>query len=90
MSRQEKNDSEEVQPPLSREQFAWSSIGLVVALFLFLGSGNLTGVQFASLALAGTKALSWYYYDKKLDLFFAVGYLLTVFWWQALLASGGG
>jgi len=83
--REQKPQSDEAgTPPVTREQFALSSLGLVVALFLFLGAGNLTGVKATSLVLSGTKALSWYYYDKKLDLVFAIAYLLAVAGWQTV------
>ena len=68
--------------PITRGQFALSSLGLVIALFLFLGTGNLTGVKATSIVMSGMKALSWYYYDKKLDLFFAIAYLVSVAGWQ--------
>ena len=78
-----KKNNEEEKAPISKVQFAWSSIGLVTGLFLFLGAGNMLGVKIAALMMSGTKALSWYYYDRKLDLVFAIAYLLTVFGWQA-------
>jgi len=75
----------EKTPPLSQVQFAWASLGTVAALFLFLGAGNLQGVQVAALTMAGIRSVSWYYYEKWVDLAFAIAYMGLVATWQLLI-----
>lgn len=71
--------------PVSKEQFAMFSLALVTALFLFLAVDNLKGVQASAVLLSITKISSWYYHDRKIDLFFAIAYLLAVAGWLAIL-----
>ena len=77
-------EQESNQPPISRLQFALSDLGLVIALFMFLGAGNLQGVKATAITISFCKILGWYYYDRKIDLLFAVGYILAVAGWQSI------
>jgi hypothetical protein len=68
---------EEKQPIISEAQFLWASVGMVVAIFLAIGSGDL---RLATVAIFMTSALKMGEYQvlgRKSAAFYSFAYLLV-------------
>tara|TARA_B100000029_G_C16947290_1_gene731169 strand:+ start:117 stop:374 length:258 start_codon:yes stop_codon:yes gene_type:complete len=83
---QNKNKEVRVQePPISQTHFALASLFTVSSLLIFLALGDYEAVQMSAIAMIGLRATSWYFYDKPIDLFFTIIYLVLVASWQLLI-----